>query len=103
MARGCLTEKIQGIAKEKLGREITTTELRLMVYTQYVMLNEQRIDPRKINQEERELLSLWRKEEHIDGGASGLSITKDFWDTICEILWEGYVVGGSDMLWGDKK
>lgn len=89
--RGQLTDRIKAKSKEMLGYEITQIELRLMAYAQYVMMNKQRIDPGKCNQEEREILSKWRKKGYIEGGASGLSITKDFWDAMCEILFLGYV------------
>lgn len=93
--RGMLTPEIQEVAKKFLGREITTTELRLMNYVAYVMVNDQRIEPAKINEEERGVLMTWRTEGHIEGGAGGLSITKEFWDAMSEIIWLGYVVGGS--------
>ncbi len=93
--RGVLTKEIKQISKKLLGYNITQTELRLMAYVQYVMVNEQRIDIRKINDKEREILSIWRDKEYIEGGASGLAITKEFWDAICECVWLGYVVGDS--------
>lgn len=93
--RGALTNKIQKIAKKHLKRKITTTELRLLPYIQYVMMNEQRLDIARINQEERKILSLWKKEDLIEGGAGGFSITKEFWEFMNDILWEDYVVGGS--------
>lgn len=96
--RGALTPEIQNVAQLHLGRHITTTELRLMAYVQYVMMNEQRINPRKCNQDDREVLRRWRAEEHIEGGASGLAITREFWDAMCAILWFGYVMGGATNL-----
>jgi hypothetical protein len=93
--RGALTEKIQEIAKGRMGREISRDEL--LAYVDYVMKNEQKIDIRKVNQEDREILSSWRKKGYVEGGASGLAITRFFYDTLCEILWEGYVVGGADQ------
>ena len=90
--RGQLTEKIQEIAKEFLGREITVTELRLYPYLDYQMKNEQRIDPRRVNGTERAVLKELRKEEHIEGGALELSMTKEFYDYINQVLWFGYVV-----------
>jgi hypothetical protein len=93
--RGNITEKIQQLAKKHLGREITQKELRLMPYVQHVMINEQILDPSKINGDERRILQKWREEKHIEGGAAGLAITKEFWDALCEILWEGYVIGGA--------
>lgn len=93
--RGAITDKIQEIAKKFLSREITTTELRFYPYIQYVMMNEQKLDISKINQEERKILSVLKTEGHIEGGAGGMGITKEFWDYLSEILWEGYVYGGS--------
>ncbi len=93
--RGALTEKIQKIAKKHLKRKITIRELRLLPYIQFVMMNEQRLDIARINGEERKILALWKKEDLIEGGAGGLSICKDFWNFMNEVLWEGYVVGGS--------
>lgn len=55
------------------------------------MTNKQRINPDAIDQEEREILSKWRKAGHIEGGASGLRITEEFWNIICEIIRLGYV------------
>jgi len=91
MGRGELTDEVQKMAIACLGREISLIELRLMPYIQYQMINEQRIDPQRINQEERGALSKWREEGYIDGGASGLSITKKFWDSINQILFIAYV------------
>jgi len=56
-----------------------------------VMLNEQTIDIRKCNQADREILQLWREAGYIEGGASGLAITREFWDIICDFLWTSYV------------
>ena len=89
--RGQLTKKVKAQAKELLGWDIDVTELRLMPYVQYVMVNDQRIDPRHCNQADREILSKWRKAGHIEGGASGLRITKEFWNILCEMLFIAYV------------
>ncbi len=90
--RGQLTEDIQKLAKAFLGREITRLELRLYPYLDYQMKNEQKLDPRRINQEDRDILSILRREGHIEGGASGLSMTKEFYDYINQVLWYSYVV-----------
>jgi hypothetical protein len=89
--RGQLTQAVADKARELLGKEITQVELRLMPYAQYVMLNEQRIDPRKINDEERQILSDWRERGWIDGGAAGMTISKEFWRAIHDILLLAYV------------
>jgi hypothetical protein len=93
MTRGMLNDEIQKVAKEFLGREINTVELRLYPYLDYLMKNEQRIEPIRCNQADRDILAILRKEGHIDGGASGLSMTKEFYDYINQVLWYGYVVG----------
>lgn len=89
--RGKLTDAVQAKARGLMGRDITTVELRMMPYVQSVMMNAQKLDPRKINQEEREVLAVWRAAGHIEGGAGGLSITRDFWDILHDILFMAYV------------
>ena len=89
--RGDLTKRIKVKSKELLGYEITQTELRLMPYILTVMMNEQRIVPRHCSQDDREVLSKWRKAGHTEGGASSLQITEEFWNIICEIIRLGYV------------
>lgn len=90
--RGALTPQIQELAQKHLGREISLRELRLMPYIQYVAMNSQKIDPNKINSEERKIWQSWKKQGWVDGGMTGIGITKDFWDAMSEILWLGYVV-----------
>lgn len=89
--RGKLTKRICERSRDLLGYTMDETELRLMPYIMYVMVNSQRIDPAKINQEEREVLSKWREAGHIEGGAGGLTITEEFWNILCEIVRLGYV------------
>ena len=73
--RGQLTQRIKDKSKELMGYEISQTELRLMPYIQYVMLNNQTLEPSRINKEEKDILSIWRGYNFIDGGASGLKIS----------------------------
>ena len=89
--RGQLTDRIRLKSNALLGYEICVTELRLMPYIQYLMVNEQRINPSSISLKERDVLSKWRKIGYIEGGASDLLITKEFWDIINEIIFLGYV------------
>jgi len=95
--RGQLTDEIQGLAKDFLGREIDTTELRLYPYLDYQMKNEQKLDPRHCNSDDRKVLATLRREEHIEGGASGLSMTKEFYDYINQVLWLGYVISAYQL------
>ena len=90
--RGQLTERVQERAKQLMGREITMRELRLMAYVQYVMVNEQMIERSKINEEEVGILEKWREENHIEwGAAANIAVSKEFWDTICQLVWLAYV------------
>ena len=94
--RGQLNPMVQEVAEKYLGRPLKgTAELRLLPYLDYLMKNEQKLDPRKINQEERELLKELKQEEHIGGGACGLQMTKEFYDAMQQILWQAYVVQGA--------
>lgn len=47
---------------------------------------------RRLITTDRTILSILKKERHIEGGASGLSMTKEFYDYINQVLWYGYVV-----------
>jgi hypothetical protein len=78
------------VQSSALGREITITELRLIPYVQYTMVNERRLEPRHVNEEERTVLAKWRKAGWIEGGAGGLCMTKEFWTAMHEILWVAY-------------
>lgn len=89
--RGQLTDRIKKKSVELLGYEINICELRLMPYIMHVMMNEQKIDIQKINQEEREIMSKWRKAGYIEGDASQMGITVVFWNILCEIVRLGYV------------
>lgn len=93
--RGQLTEDIQKLARDFLGREISVRELRLYPHLDFVIKNGQRLEPNKINQEERNILRILKEEAHIEGGASGLAMTKEFYDYMNQVLWLGYVVGAS--------
>ena len=79
------------MSQRLLGYEMDQTELRLMPYIVYVMMNEQKIDPKKVNGAGRDILGKWRRAGHIEGGLSGLSITEEFWNILCEIVRLGYV------------
>jgi hypothetical protein len=94
--RGQMTEYIALRSKELLGYEITVRELRLMPYIMYVLMNEQKLDPNKITAEEREIFIKWKKAGHLAGGMTGLSVTREFWDIMCSIVFLGYVAYRED-------
>lgn len=94
MPRGQLTRAVADKSRELIGREVTLTELRLIPYVQYCMLNEGYLEPRQINRDEREVLSQWREEGHLLAGGASKSVrletTKAFWDFMNEMLWLAY-------------
>jgi hypothetical protein len=55
------------------------------------MVNEQKLDPNHISASERAILRTWKDAGHIEGGATGLAITREFWDFMCEVLFYSYV------------
>ncbi len=91
-----LTDEIVSKAREMLGDDIQfdTTSLRLMAYVQYVMINQQKIDHAKVNEDELLILWEWDAKEWISySTAQGdISVSKKFWDVMSEILWLGYVI-----------
>lgn len=89
--RGQLTDRIKEASTKLLGYEMDKTELRLFPYIVDVMMNDQYIKPNLVSRKDREILEKWRKLGHIEGGASGLRITRQFWDICTEILFLGYV------------
>jgi len=89
--RGELTERVKNKSKEKLGYEINRTELRLMPYIQYILMNSQKLETCHVNSKELETLVKWKDRGFIAGRYSRLRITKDFWDAMNEILFLAYV------------
>ena len=59
--RGGLTDKIQELAKEYLGREITQKELRLYPFIDYCIKNGGYMDRQKLDSEELDILHSYKK------------------------------------------
>ena len=95
MARGKLTDEVKALSKELFGYEITVRELRLLPYILNCLVDNSNIDPAHINAEERKWFAKWRKEERMFTPSTALTVSPDFYDTICKILKVGYC---SDML-----
>lgn len=89
--RGVLTDDIQKIAKDFLGREITIEELRLYPYLDYVLKNHFALEPRKINKIEMNILSILEKEFHVLVGEYYFRCTREFYDYIQNVLAISYV------------
>jgi len=90
--RGQLTQRIKNKSKELLGYEISQVELRFIPYLDYLNTNNEKLQPIKINQEEREILSKWKDKGYLTGGASSkIQFGKEFYDIVKKILYLGYV------------
>lgn len=92
MGRGMLTKDIQEKAKKFLNREITVSELRLYPYIQYQMMNEQMINFKCCNEEDYNILNKLCIEGHIKLNINKISITREFYDYINDVLFDSYVV-----------
>ena len=91
MSRGAISEELQVLAKNFLGKELSIKELRLLPYIHYCLVNQQGIDPAKINSEERKIIIEWKKKGYLEGGMKGLRISKDFLNFINECLKISYI------------
>lgn len=89
--RGQLTPAVKRFMEEFLGRETTQTELRLIPYIAYEAVNNQKVDPARVNLEERGIMRLWKNDGHFEGGMTGVAITREFWDFMQGVLWLAYV------------
>jgi hypothetical protein len=98
--RGQLTQKVIDRASDLLGYEINQTELRLIPYICYELVNTKRIS--NVNKQEMDILSKWVKSGYIINGVTiggrpmmsqdtKLEVTKEFWDIMNEILYISYV------------
>ena len=96
-ARGVMTAEVRDKAFDLGFKNFDQNYLRLMPYLQYQLVNHRRIDPSVINNREREILSEWREEGRLEGGAgSDLHVTKEMWDAMHELLWIAYARGESE-------
>ena len=67
--------------------------LRFMPYLDYLAKNSQTIDPRKIDSEERKILSDLKKLGVIDGGASSpIAFEYEFYIWLQQLLFKAYVL-----------
>ena len=93
--RGVLTPEIEKLGEGFFGKRLTLRELRLMPYIDYCAKNNQGIDPNRVDQEEREILSEWKKLGIIEFSSSPMNgyvaLRKEFFDLISEILWLAYI------------
>ncbi len=90
MDRGKLTNEVLKVSKEQLGYEITVKQLRLLPYIQYLIMNGEPLDPRKLNAEEMSILEYWVDEGVLKNSTGIPHVNKKFYRAMCEILLVGY-------------
>lgn len=90
--RGELTGSIKAKMEAFLGRPVMRSELRLLPYLGYCLVNERRLDPNKVDSSERDVLRAYRDAGYLTGGASydSLRVTREFWDFMQGIIYEAY-------------
>jgi len=98
MGRGEITDTVREMAKEFLGRGINVRELRLYPYLDFTMKNSQKLEINRVSKDERRILQILREEGHIEGGASGLTMTWEFYEYINRVLWVSYVGGDRPIV-----
>ncbi len=78
--------------KEKYGLE-NVTELRLIPYFQYLVVNQMPVDPRKVSGKERDILIKWKQAGKIEFSMTHVCrCTREFWDWMNDILWDAYAL-----------
>ncbi|HFZ8572656.1 TPA: hypothetical protein ACIPFX_004262 [Salmonella enterica subsp. enterica serovar Birkenhead] len=90
-SRGQLSPEIERKSRELLGYVISQQELRLMPYVQHYAINDGYINQQRVSAQERDILRQWEA-RGFGGFGPHISIEKFFWNTINEILWQGYVI-----------
>ena len=85
--RGQLTKRVKMLSTGLLRYEIDKTELMLMPYYQYQMMNEQRVT--NINKEERDVIEKWKSKGFVDPVT--LRPSPKFWDAVNKIMFLAYV------------
>ena len=88
--RGGYTREVEDIFRAH-GIAPSIKALRLVPYVHDCIINNNCIDPLKVDAVERRILSDWRKKGRISGGASEVvRCSHDFWKFMSEVLWVAY-------------
>ncbi|HIY83871.1 hypothetical protein [Rubneribacter sp.] len=93
--RGCLTDELAEKYRMRLGTgyPMTRTELRLIPYLHYLVVNRKRIEMEKIDHNEYAAMSVWIcRGWLLDYPGKPVAVSKEFWDTMCDVLWDAYAL-----------
>lgn len=97
-ARGHLTPEAVAYWKEATNRELTVTELRLMPFIQYTVMNGGKLEGKRINADERKVLTslqvnAWIVFRRMPGqpGWYRLGVSQAFWERMNHVLLLTYV------------
>lgn len=92
--RGFLSSQVlQQKAKQFFGEEFDIVYVRLLPYIDYVLKNGGMLRESYLSLAESEILAEWCEKGFLEVSHCKLSCTsKEFYDIMCEILWDKYVV-----------
>lgn len=95
--RGCLTGELAEKYKPCMGTgyRMTTVELRLIPYLQYLAVNRKPLNRENIGRDEFATLAVWEQRGWISVfgiDEEPVAVTKGFWDFMCSALWDAYAL-----------
>lgn len=94
--RGQTNDKVDQLSLNYLKRTISTRELRLYAYVDYISKNTGEIERSCVNNEELAILEILEKEKQIKKIGLKILISKKFYIFMQEVLYETYVIYGKD-------
>ncbi len=86
MARGVLTDEVKKVSEELFGYEFNKTQLRLLPYMMYTLMDCENLKREHINQEDKVELEKWEDAKEIYSPMEHFMISSSFYDAMCKIL-----------------
>jgi hypothetical protein len=93
MRHGQITDEIKQRSRQLLGYAVDYSELHLMPYLLHTLIYNKRLDRKRINKKEYEIIKKWEFQRFIkfNHPTDTLRIRKQFWDACCELVGLAYV------------
>lgn len=88
--RGQLTEDIKYRAIELLMRPIDQDELDLMHHAMQCAMSGRSVDEGIAGTSKSEALARWVAMGWVEGEVGNLRLSRDFWETCTELVWDAY-------------